>query len=56
MTELINKVTDKELKQMALGGTVETVIADSRATSSCRVNAMLDCGRYKWHDPFILTG
>ena len=55
-SELINELTEEELKQMVLDGTVETGVADSGATSSCGVDTTSDCGRYKWRDQFVPTG
>ena len=55
-SELINELTEEELKQMVLDGTVETAISDSGATSSFGVDTTSDCGRCKWQDPFVPTG
>ena len=45
-TELICGMTEEQLKDMVLSGTVETAIADSGATSSCGKKAMSKCGTY----------
>ena len=43
-TYLIYGMTEEQLKDMVLSGTVETTIAASGATSSCGKKAMTKCG------------
>ena len=43
--DLVNNITEAELKQMVLNGTIETGIADSGATSSCG-KVLSKCGGY----------
>ena len=45
--EIVNTITDEQLKQMVIEGSVETGIADSGATSSCGKNLFSDCGDYR---------
>ena len=44
--KLVNAITDEQLKQMVIEGSVETDIADSGATSSCGKKLFSNCGGY----------
>ena len=54
--EYINELTEQEMKQIVLDGTLETAIADSGATSSCGKESISECGTYRLKDPFASTG
>ena len=45
-TDLVNSVTDNQLKTMVLSGTIETAITDSGATSSCGKKVTSKCRNY----------
>ena len=53
--ELINQITEQELKQMVLEGTIETGMADSGATSSCGKQMLSQCGRYQLDTSALIT-
>ena len=53
--ELVNNITDEQLKQMVGEGSVETGIADSGATSSCGKKVFSNCGRYDINTLSLVT-
>ena len=54
--ESINELTEADLKQMVLDGTIDTAITDSGATSSCGMDTTSNYGQYQLPDPFVAAG
>ena len=50
-------ISEDQLKEMIINGTIDTAIADAGASSSCGVPLISECGGYKLKgNPFIETG